>query len=102
MYAVIKSGGKQYRVTPGQTLRLETVAGDVGSVVKLGNILLVEDGGSLKTGSALSNATVEATILQSDRAKKIIVFKKKRKKQYRRTNGHRQDFTAVRIEKILV
>ena len=102
MYAVIQSGGKQYRVTPGQTIRLEKLAGDAGAKVELGNVLLLEDGGDLKTGAALANVKVEATIIESDRAKKILVFKKKRKKQYRRTNGHRQSFTAVRIEKIVV
>ena len=102
MYAVIRSGGKQYRVTPGQTIRLEKLIGDAGAKVELGNVLLLEDGGDLKTGSAVANVKIEAIILETDRAKKIIVFKKKRKKQYRRTNGHRQDYTAVRIEKILV
>ena len=102
MYAVIKTGGKQYRVKAGQTIRLEKLAGEVGSKVELGNVLMVEDGGEVKMGNPLSNATVEATILETDRADKIIVFKKKRKKQYRRTNGHRQSFTAVRIEKISV
>ena len=102
MYAVIKSGGKQYRVKPGQTIRLERLAGEVGSKVELGEVLMVEDGGNIQTGAPLPNAKVEATILETDRADKIIVFKKKRKKQYRRTNGHRQSFTAVRIEKISV
>jgi large subunit ribosomal protein L21 len=102
MYAVIKSGGKQYRVKAGQTIRLEKLAGEVGSKVQLGDVLMVEDGGEVKTGAPLPNAKVEATILESDRADKVIVFKKKRKKQYRRTNGHRQGFTAVRIEKITV
>ena len=102
MYAVIKSGGKQYRVKPGQTIRLERLAGEVGSKVELGDVLMVEDGGNIQTGTPLPNAKVEATILETDRADKIIVFKKKRKKQYRRTNGHRQSFTAVRIEKISV
>jgi large subunit ribosomal protein L21 len=100
MYAVIKSGGKQYRVKAGQTVRLEKLAGEAGSKVQLGDVLMVEDGGEIKTG--LSSAKVEATILETDRADKIIVFKKKRKKQYRRTRGHRQSFTAVRIEKISV
>jgi large subunit ribosomal protein L21 len=100
MYAVIRSGGKQYRVTPGQTLRLESLAGEAGSKIQLGNVLLVEDGGKLQTGAPLPNVTIEATILQHDRSDKILVFKKKRKKQYRRTRGHRQDFTAVRIEGI--
>ena len=102
MYAVIKSGGKQYRVKAGQTIRLEKLAGEAGSRVELGDVLMVEDGGDVKTGAPLPNAKVEATILESDRADKIIVFKKKRKKQYRRTRGHRQSFTAVRIEKISV
>jgi large subunit ribosomal protein L21 len=101
MYAVIKSGGKQYRVKAGQTLRLEKLTGEKGSKVELGGVLMVEDGGNVKTDS-LSNAKVEATILETDRADKVIVFKKKRKKQYRRTRGHRQSFTAVRIEKISV
>ena len=102
MYAVIKSGGKQYKVKPGQTIRLERLAGEVGSKVELGDVLMVEDGGNVQTGTPLPNAKVEATILETDRADKIIIFKKKRKKQYRRTNGHRQSFTAVRIEKISV
>ena len=102
MYAVIRSGGKQYRVTPGQTVRLEKLAGDAGSKVQLDNVLMVEDGGNVQLGSALANAKVQGTIIESDRAGKILVFKKKRKKQYRRTNGHRQSYTAVRIDEILV
>ena len=102
MYAVIRSGGKQYRVTPGQTVRLEKLEGEAGSKIQLSNVLMVEDGGKVQTGSPLPNASVEATIIQTDRSDKVLVFKKKRKKQYRRKSGHRQDFTAVRIEKISV
>jgi large subunit ribosomal protein L21 len=102
MYAVIRSGGKQYRVTPGQTVRLEKLEGEAGSKIQLGNVLMVEDGGKVQTGAPLPNVSVEATIIQSDRSDKVLVFKKKRKKQYRRKRGHRQDFTAVRIEKISV
>jgi large subunit ribosomal protein L21 len=102
MYAVIRSGGKQYRVTPGQTLRLEKLEGEAGSKIQLSNVLMVEDGGKVQTGAPLPNASVEATIIQTDRSDKVLVFKKKRKKQYRRKSGHRQDFTAVRIEKISV
>jgi large subunit ribosomal protein L21 len=103
MYAVIRSGGKQYRVAPGQTIRLETVAGEVGAKVELGDVLLVENEGNVQVGSPLiANAKVQATVLEHDRAKKILVFKKKRKKQYRRTQGHRQDYTAVRIDNIIV
>ena len=95
MYAVIRSGGKQYRVAPGQTIRLETLAGEVGAKVELGDVLLVENEGNVQVGSPLiSNAKVQATVLEHDRAKKILVFKKKRKKQYRRTQGHRQDYTC--------
>jgi len=103
MYAVIRSGGKQYRVAPGQTIRLEKMVGEVGSKVDLGDVLLVENDGNVQVGTpVVTNAKVEATVLEQDRAKKILVFKKKRKKQYRRTSGHRQDYTAVRIEKITV
>ncbi len=103
MFAVIKSGGKQYRVTPGQTIRLEKVTGEVGSKVELSEVLLVDNDGKVQVGAPLiANAKIEATVLEVDRAKKILVFKKKRKKQYRRTRGHRQDFTAVRIDKITV
>ena len=103
MYAVVRSGGKQYRVSPGQTIRLEKVVGDVGAKVELGDVLLVENEGNIQIGSPLvANVKVEATVVENDRAKKILVFKKKRKKQYRRTAGHRQDFTAVRIDKITV
>ena len=102
MYAVIRSGGKQYRVTPCQTLRLEKLEGEAGSKIQLSDVLMVEDEGKVQTGAPLPNASVEATIIQSDRSDKILVFKKKRKKQYRRKRGHRQDFTAVRIEKISV
>jgi len=103
MYAVIRSGGKQYRVSPGQTIRLEKISGDPGAKVQVGEVLLVENNGQFQSGTPLlANAKVEATVLEHDRSNKIIVFKKKRKKQYRRTRGHRQDYTAVRIESITV
>ncbi len=103
MYAVIRSGGKQYRVAPGQTIRLEKVAGDVGTKVEIKDVLLVENDGNIQLGTpVIANVTVEGTVVEQDRMKKIIVFKKKRKKQYRRTQGHRQDYTAVRIDKITV
>ena len=103
MFAVIRSGGKQYRVAPGQTIRLEKVTGNVGSKVELGDVLLVENDGNIQLGSPLvANAKIQATVVEHDRAKKILVFKKKRKKQYRRTQGHRQDYTSVRINSITV
>jgi large subunit ribosomal protein L21 len=102
MYAVIQSGGKQYRVTPGQTIRLEKLEGEGGAAVQFSSVLLVEDGGNVQSGAKLQSARVEGTVVESGRAKKILVFHKKRKKQYRKTRGHRQDFTAVRIDKIVV
>ena len=103
MYAVIRSGGKQYRVSPGQIIRLESLQGDPGSKVQLSEVLLVENDGQFQSGlPLLASAKVEATVLEHDRSNKIIVFKKKRKKQYRRTRGHRQNYTAVRIESITV
>ena len=103
MYAVIRTGGKQYRVTPGQTIRLESLPGDVGAKIELGDVLLVENEGNIQIGKpVVANAKIQATVLERDRAKKILIFKKKRKKQYRRTQGHRQDFTTVRIENIIV
>jgi large subunit ribosomal protein L21 len=103
MYAVIKSGGKQYRVAPGQTIRLERMAGEIGAKVEFGDVLLVENEGKVQVGNPLiAKAKIEATVVEQDRAKKILVFKKKRKKQYRRTQGHRQDYTMVRIENIIV
>ena len=103
MYAVIRSGGKQYRVAPGQTIRLEKLAGEVGAKLELGNVLLVENDGKVQLGNPLiSSAKIQATVIEHDREKKILVFKKKRKKQFRRTRGHRQDYTAVRIDNIIV
>lgn len=101
MYAVINSGGKQYRVQPGETLRLEKLIGDVGSPVSFDRILLFSNGESLKIGQPLvEGAAVKAHIVEQDRAKKIIVFKYKRRKRYRRKQGHRQSFTAVKIDSI--
>jgi ribosomal protein L21 len=102
MYAVIRSGGKQYRVTPGQTRSTGKTRRRGGIEDSAEQRPMVEDGGKVQTGAPLPNASVEATIIQTDRSDKVLVFKKKRKKQYRRKSGHRQDFTAVRIEKISV
>ena len=101
MYAVIRSGGKQHRVKPGDKLRVEKLDGEVGSKVELGEVLMVEDDGKVTVGDPLiPKAKVTATVLEQDRAKKIIVFKMKRKKQYRRTRGHRQPYTELRVDKI--
>lgn len=98
MYAVIKTGGKQYRVAKGDRLRVEKLAGNVGDTVTFGEVLLVGDGDGVKIGTpVVGGAKVEAKILGQDRAKKIIIFKFRRRKNYRRKSGHRQPFTALEI-----
>jgi large subunit ribosomal protein L21 len=97
MYAVIKTGGKQYRVAQGDTLRVEKLVGNVGDTVTFDQVLLI-GGDALKIGMPLvKGAKVTAKIAVQDRAKKIIVFKFKRRKNYRRKAGHRQPFTALEI-----
>ena len=97
MYAVIRTGGKQYRVTEGETLRVEKLPGDVGASITFGEVLML-GGANVKVGKPLiSGAKVVAQIVAQDRAKKIIVFKMRRRKNYRRKNGHRQWFTEVKI-----
>ena len=102
MYAVIETGGKQYRVAPGDVIEVETLAGDVGAEIELGRVLAVMNNwNELLTGSALANARVTGTIAGHGRGNKVIVFKFKRKKQYKRTIGHRQNFTQVKVGEIL-
>lgn len=97
MYAVIKTGGKQYRVAKGDKLRVEKLPGNVGDTVTFGEVLMI-GGESVKLGAPLiSGAKVEAKVIAQDRAKKVIVFKFRRRKNYRRKNGHRQPFTALEI-----
>ena len=100
MYAVIKTGGKQYRVTEGQKLRVEKIPGDPGAAVTFGDVLLV-GGDSVKIGQPLvSGASVSATISTQDRGAKITIFKFRRRTNYRRKNGHRQPYTDVVITSI--
>lgn len=101
MYAVIETGGKQYRVQEGDTLFIEKVAGNEGEVVKFDKVLLVSNGQEVKIGKPfVEGATVDAKIVEHGKGKKIIVFKYKAKKDYRRKQGHRQPYTKVVIEKI--
>lgn len=101
MYAIIEAGGKQHRVSPGEMLRVERVALDEGQPVEFDKVLLVSDDAGLRIGRPLvEGAKVLGKVVSQERDRKIIVFKKKRTKQYRRTKGHRQYLTAVRIEKI--
>jgi large subunit ribosomal protein L21 len=101
MYAVVITGGKQYKVQQGETLRIEKIAGEVGSPVTFDKILMVGDGENIRVGQpVVENAKVQASIVEQDRERKILVFKYKRRKRYRRKHGHRQPFTAVRIDGI--
>ncbi len=97
MYAVVKTGGKQYKVAIGDKLRVEKLVADEGSSVDFGKVLLVADGGNITVGAPTLDTTVTATILSHGRDKKIRVFKMKRRKGYRRTQGHRQSYTEVEI-----
>ncbi len=102
MYAVIEAGGKQLKVAPGDVVQVETIPGDVGAEVELGRVLAVmNDSNELVTGAAAAGARVKGTIKSHGRGDKVIVFKFKRKKQYKRTIGHRQNFTEVAVNEIL-
>ncbi len=101
MYAVIKTGGKQYRVAQGETLKIETVAGDVGSEIVLDKVLMIADGEKLNVGKPLvSGASVQATIVSHGRADKVKIFKMRRRKHYQKHQGHRQNYTEIRIDGI--
>ena len=103
MYAVVATGGKQYRVQTGEILRIEKIPGEIGTPVIFDNVLLYSDGDNIAVGRPiLENAKVSANIVEQDRAKKIIVFKFKRRKCYRKKQGHRQCFTSVKINNIEV
>jgi large subunit ribosomal protein L21 len=102
MYAVIQTGGKQYRVAPGDTVQIERLPWDIGSELELNSVLAVfKDDAQVLTGQDLVNAKVLATITAHDRGTKVRVFKFKRKKQYRRTIGHRQNYTEVKVTGIV-
>ncbi|MBZ0117884.1 MAG: 50S ribosomal protein L21 [Sandaracinaceae bacterium] len=97
MYAVIRTGGKQYRVAQGDRIRVEKLAGDVGSEIAFDEVLML-GGDKVAVGTPLvSGAKVTAKIVAQDRAKKVIVFKYRRRKNYRRKNGHRQPYTELQI-----
>jgi len=101
MFAVIKTGGKQYRVAPGDVLRVETLDGDKGSNVEFSDVLLVDNDGDVKVGApTVDGAKVTAEIVSHGRGKKVLVFKHKRRKSYRKLNGHRQNYTELKIKDI--
>jgi|SRR5580693_3662252 large subunit ribosomal protein L21 len=102
MYAVIKTGGKQYRVAPGESLEVESLVAEVGSVLTFEEVLMVADGESVRVGSPLvAGATVKAEVTAHGRGDKIRIIKHRRRKHYHKEQGHRQNFTAVKITEIV-
>jgi large subunit ribosomal protein L21 len=101
MFAVIRTGGKQYKVAKDDLIAVEKLAGEPGATIELAEVLMVGDGATVSTGTPLvSGASVSATLVEHRRGEKIIVFKKKRRHNYRRKNGHRQQQTMLRITEI--
>jgi large subunit ribosomal protein L21 len=101
MYAVVRSGGKQVRIEPGHSVRLEKLPGEVGDAIELGDVLLIGGEGEPRVGTpVVEGAKAVGTITAQARGPKIIIFKMKRRKGYRRKAGHRQDYTEIRVEKI--
>ena len=101
MYAVIKTGGKQYRVAVGQKLKIEQIPADIGQEISLDQVLSVGEGEALQIGAPfVAGAVVKATVLAQGRHDKIKIFKMRRRKHYRKTQGHRQNYTEIRIEAI--
>ena len=102
MYAVVKTGGKQYKVAKGDVIKVERLEGDAGDTIQLNDILMVGDGAKVTVGEPLvSGAAVAAEILEQARAKKVIVFKKRRRQNYRRKKGHRQHLSVLRVTDII-
>lgn len=102
MYAVVKTGGKQYRVAKDDVIVVEKLTGDAGDVVELDDVLAMDDGSGLTVGTpTVDGVRVAATVLEQKKADKVIIFKKKRRKNYRRTRGHRQQVTVLRVTDIL-
>ncbi len=100
MFAVIKTGGKQYKVAAGDVLEVELVGGQAGDKIEFDQVLAVGNGGDVKAGKAVGTAKVKAEVIGQTRGPKLIVFKKRRRQNSRRKNGHRQSYTAVKILEI--
>jgi large subunit ribosomal protein L21 len=103
MFAVVKTGGKQYKVAPGDVINVEKLAGEANATISLGEVLMMVDGGKVTTGTPLiKGASVACEIVAHKRSDKLIIFKKKRRQNYRRKNNHRQDYTVLKITGITV
>lgn len=98
MFAVIRTGGKQYKVASGDVIRVEKIEAEDGATLTLDDVLMVADGGATTIGTpVVAGASVTVEVIAQDRGPKLIVFKKKRRQNYRRKNGHRQDITVLRV-----
>ena len=100
MYAIIATGGKQYKVAEGDVIRVEKLGAEAGSEVTLDDVILVSTDSDVKCGDAVANATVTASVIGDGKAKKVVVYKYKRKTGYHKKNGHRQAYTQVEIKSI--
>ena len=101
MYAVIKTGGKQYRVAPGEKIKIDQIPADIGASIVLDQVLMVSDGDAVKLGTPLvSGAKVSATVIAHGRGAKVKIFKMRRRKHYQKTQGHRQNYTEIRVDAI--
>ena len=102
MYAVIQTGGKQYRVKSGEQVKVELLAAEVGATISFDNVLMLGEGDGVKVGAPfVSGAKVRATVVAQGRGEKVRIFKMRRRKHYAKTQGHRQSFTEVRIDEIV-
>ncbi len=102
MYAVIKTGGKQYKVAPGENLKVEQIPADVGAEIILDQVLMVGDGESVRLGQpVVSGVTVKATVVGHGRGEKVRIFKMRRRKHYQKRQGHRQNYTELKIDSIV-
>ena len=101
MYAVVKTGGKQYRITPGEKLKVEQMTADVGAQVVLDQVLMVGEGENVRLGQpTVAGATVNATVVSHGRGEKVEIFKMRRRKHYQKHQGHRQNYTELKIDSI--
>ena len=101
MYAVIKTGGKQYRVAPGQKLKVEQIPADVGAEIILDQVLMVGEGESVRLGQpVIAGVAVKATVVSHGRGEKVRIFKMRRRKHYQKHQGHRQNYTELQIDSI--
>jgi large subunit ribosomal protein L21 len=101
MYAVINTGGKQYKVSPGDIVRVESLEGQKGDMIEIKDVFMIVDGDSVSVGKpALASAKITAEVMEQGRGEKLLIFKHRRRKGYRRTNGHRQNYTAIKVKEI--